>query len=425
MRLTRFWRTAQTTLPHWPQLDPRLLRWTRSALEGTRQRLPGAQDKIVVAMSGGVDSSVTALILSKLYPGQVTGLFMANWSQEKMTTTNSVCTVDDDWSSVRQVCEQLALPCSRVSFEHQYWTDVFEPMLAQYERGLTPNPDIDCNQYVKFGAMAQHIRLDQTDVVKTWLVTGHYTRILQSETTMTDGLYRAEYKPKDQSYYLTSMSNELLSKVLTPLGHYTKPEIREIARDFDLVTHSKRDSQGLCFVGQKGKFSDFLSQYLRPSPGNIVDREGKVWGQHQGLWQATIGQRSGISMPQGDPKYKGVWFVCDKNIAKNELVIAPKTQREQFYKRNVVVDPKEWYWMEKGLSWESLADMEGLNGQIRSLQEPNTVTSISVSSGATPDTQEEVNVCMEDEMFGVAPGQVLAIYQNDKLLGSGHISRAV
>lgn len=405
--------------------DKRLTKWMVGSLMGSKQVVPNLNDEIIVSMSSGVDSSVTALIMSKIFPN-VRGIFMANWSSDKIINGNAKCTLDEDWCQVQETCKQIGIPCSRVSFEKDYWTNVFEPMLAKYEKGYTPNPDIGCNKYVKFGKMISHLKNHFTNIAssndnnnkKWWLVTGHYARILNNSNDFN--LFRAKYKQKDQSYYLTSMPQNVLSKVLMPIGHYSKPEIREIANDYDLITKDKPDSQGLCFVSQSGKFKDFLNEYIQPKPGNIVDREGKIWGNHQGLWQATIGQKSGISMPQGDPRYKGVWFVCDKNIERNELIIARKEEdRFEFYKKNIIVDLKSWYWMSSRMDWDKLKEinLNELNCQIRSLQDPNSINKIEIDE----DTQS-LKIEVDMEIFGIAPGQTFTIYHHDKLLGSGQIS---
>lgn len=409
-------------------VDSRFFKTT--TIEGYTQVMPKENDEIIISMSSGVDSSVTALMFAKKYKN-VRGIFMANWSSDKIINSNSKCTVDDDWLQVIETCKQLNIPCERVNFEKDYWTQVFEPMLDQYQRGLTPNPDIGCNKYVKFGKMIEYLNkkfnncnMNMNNDKKWWLVTGHYSRILQNNETKEFNLFRADYKCKDQSYYLTSMPNNILNHVLMPIGHYSKPEIREIAKDYNLITKDKPDSQGLCFVSQIGKFKDFLNEFLPPNPGNIVTKDGKIWGKHNGLWSATIGQKSGISMPQGNPLYKGVWLVSGKNIEKNELIISRKDDKDAFYTNLINVDEKNWYWMQKGLSFEKLLidkynnkKNNNINCQIRSLQEPNKVLDIKVNDNNNGKVSFKIN----ESIFGVAPGQTLALYKDDMLLGSGVI----
>lgn len=397
------------------------------------QDVPSLNDEIIISMSSGVDSSVTALMFAKKYPN-VRGIFMANWSNDKFINScskasddnsSNKCTVDEDWIQVRKTCKQLNIPCERVNFEKEYWTQVFDPMLNDYQNGLTPNPDIGCNKYVKFGKMIEHLNNKFNDKCnkngnKWWLVTGHYAKILKdTKDNNKYKLFRANYKFKDQSYYLTSMPNNILDHILMPIGHYTKPEIRDIANDYDLITKDKPDSQGLCFVSQVGKFKDFLNEYIPPNPGKIVTKDGKVWGEHQGLWSATIGQKSGVSMPQGDPKYKGIWLVSDKNIEKNELIISHKNDRDAFYKNIIEVDLDSWYWMDPDMTFEklNLQNNDLINCQIRSLQEPNIVEKIELNDG----TDNFVSIKLKEKIFGIAPGQTLALYEGDMLLGSGVI----
>lgn len=384
-----------------------------------KQILPDKDDEIVISMSSGVDSSVTALMFAKNYKN-VRGIFMANWSPDKFVGSNSTCTIDSDWLQVREICNQLNIPCERVNFEKEYWTQVFEPMLDQYQHGYTPNPDIGCNKYVKFGKMIEYLnKLFSGKSNKWWLVTGHYAKILYDKETNQSRLFRADYKKKDQSYYLTSMPNNILNNIIMPIGHYTKPEIRDIANDYNLLTKDKPDSQGLCFVSQVGKFKDFLNEYIPPNPGNIVTKDGKIWGKHQGLWSATIGQKSGISMPQGDNKYKGVWLVSDKNIEKNELIISRKDDKDAFYKDIININLSTWYWMIPDMNWSIVEKnlIDGtINCQIRSLQIPNIVKNITFKT-----TNSNANIQINEKIFGIAAGQTLALYKDEMLLGSGVI----
>lgn len=411
--------------------DTRLLRF--NVPKGYIQPEPAPEDDIIISMSSGVDSSVSALMYSKKY-SHVRGIFMANWSSsadghvgaacnrdDGSKGMNSSCTVDSDWKEVRQTCEQLSIPCERVNFEKEYWLDVFDPMLEMYQQGLTPNPDVGCNKYIKFGAMINHLTRYYSKHAnpnkKWWLVTGHYTKLLQEEKTGEFHMFRADYKPKDQSYYLSQVPENVLNHILLPIGHYKKPEVRQIASDYKLVTRDKPDSQGLCFVAPQQKFSDFLDEYLELNPGNIVDRTGKIWGKHKGLWHGTIGQRCGISMPQGDPKYKGVWMICDKDIEHNELVIARKDDREAFNRNRIHVT--NWQWMNKSLNMATVCKFTELNAQLRSLQKPTPVSTISEDKNGT------INVQLGHTVFGVAPGQDLVLYQGDRVLGCGMIEKAL
>ncbi|GME92899.1 unnamed protein product [Ambrosiozyma monospora] len=299
-----------------------------------------------------------------------------------------------------------------------------------YSKGLTPNPDVGCNKFVKFGSMIKHLesyyasdggkqKLDKGQ--RWWLVTGHYARVLQNEQNGQYQLFRSTYLPKDQSYYLSMVPEKVLSKVLMPVGHYTKPEIRKIAQHYNLITKDKKDSQGLCFVSQVGKFKDFLAEYLPSQPGDIVTKDGKVWGHHTGLWNATIGQKSGVSMPQGDPKYHGVWFVSEKRIEKNQLVISKFDDVDAFVKDLIYVD--EWTWLNEDLSLDKIKD--GVSngdfvGQYRSLQDPP----LELKDLGYVDVNNEGKLVFKlaELIKGIAPGQYFVLYNRlGRVMGSGII----
>ncbi|CAK7902377.1 mitochondrial tRNA-specific 2-thiouridylase 1 [[Candida] anglica] len=366
---------------------------------------PDKDDEIVIAMSSGVDSSVTASLYAKSYKN-VRGVYMANWSQ-------SAKCLEDDWNDVKRVCGQLKIPCERVNFEREYWTDVFEPMINMYKNGLTPNPDVGCNKYVKFGKMIEHLHNKFENVDKKWwLVTGHYARIMRHRESGKYHLLRGLYPNKDQSYYLSMLPPDTLSRVLMPIGHMTKPDVREIAAKENLITASKPDSQGLCFVSQDNKkFGSFLDEYIRPNPGNYVTEDGKIWGTHNGLWHATIGQRANICMPQGDPKYKGVWFVSEKRTDTNELVIVKGGNNAALYASKLRV--RDWQWLETNFDTSKFCT-DNLTIQYRSLQNsPDAVASFE-SLG-----NDEVEIHLKESARAMAPGQNIVLYNGNRVLGCG------
>lgn len=363
-----------------------------------KQPTPLADDEIIVAMSAGVDSSVSAALFAHKYKN-VRGIYMANWSQ------TAKCT-EADWNDVQKVCSQLNIPCERVNFEKEYWTDVFTPMINMYEQGLTPNPDTGCNRYVKFGKMIEHLTAKFPPTKKWWLVTGHYARVMIHEPTQHRHLLRGYYGNKDQSFYLLTISPEVLDRVLFPIGHLTKPAVRQMAHDYKLHTANKPDSQGLCFVNPDHKFRDFLNEYIPPKPGNIVTPDGKVWGRHDGLWHATIGQKLGISMPQGDERYKGTWFVSEKRVDSNEIVIVKGGNHPDLYKRTLVV--QDWHWL---VLDPQAIDKANLTIQYRSLQEPEPVESFSADG--------DVTITLKRAARAMAAGQNVVLYNGPRVLGSG------
>lgn len=365
------------------------------------QRTPKSTDRIVVAMSSGVDSSVAAAMYSRQFRN-VEGVFMANWNQ-----LDAERCLEKDWKDVQEVAEKLDIPVRQVSFERDYWTEVFTPMVEAYERGVTPNPDVNCNRFVKFGALYEHLD-HQYSGEPWWLVTGHYARVMEHR----DGemhLLRSYSKEKDQSYYLSQVPSQILPRLLFPVGHYTKPEIRALAHDWDLPVATKPDSVGLCFVNpSQRKFHEFLRSFINESPGNITTEDGQVWGRHDGLWSYTIGQKVGISMPQGDPNYKGSWFVSDKNFETNDIVIVRGSDNAKLFQSVVYVSD----FVPLGELNLLEFPLDEVTVQYRSLQEPTRVKSIQVRG-------DGLIFQLLEKRRAVASGQYLAVYHGDRCLGSG------
>ncbi|KAI5967523.1 hypothetical protein CANMA_002957 [Candida margitis] len=397
--------------PYYPKLnrhalpyDPQEPRNILAPEQNYIQRQPQVNDTIVVAMSSGVDSSVCAALYSK-YPN-VRGVYMSNWSQ------TATCT-ERDWKDVKQICQQLGIPHERVNFESDYWDNVFSPMIDKYRLGLTPNPDVGCNKYVKFGKLAQYFNDKYGE--NWWLVTGHYARIMQSSSSGEFHLLRGLSTRKDQSYYLSSIPANVLHRVIFPLGHYLKSETRQMATQFGLHVKNKPDSQGLCFVNpQQSNFRDFLNEYIEPNPGDIVTEDGKIWGHHQGLWHATIGQKSSVSMPQGDPNYKGVWFVADKDVEKNQLIIVRGHDNPKLYKSRVIVSDVDWvYDREKAVG----LDPSMVEFQHHSLSTPTRIKSWNITDGNVVELE------LADSVRALAPGQAGVFYHGNQVLGGGVISK--
>ena len=248
-----------------------------------RENIMERRKKVVLGMSGGVDSSVAAILL-KEQGYDVIGVFMKNWEEKD---ENGVCMAEEDYKDVIAVAEQLEIPYYSVNFVKEYWDKVFTYFLDEYKKGRTPNPDVMCNKEIKFRASTMLRGIDDN---------------------------------KDQTYFLCQLSQEQLEKVLFPLGEYTKPQIREIAEKYNLATAKKKDSTGICFIGERD-FNKFLSQYLPAKGGNIVNTQGKVLGHHNGLMYYTIGQRKGIGIGNTKEGTGEPWFVVDKDLEKNELIV--------------------------------------------------------------------------------------------------------
>lgn len=397
-----------------------------------RQQLPAKFDNVIVAMSSGVDSSVAAALFAG-FPN-AKGIYMQNWSKsQSLDDPSKEPCYERDWKDVCAVAEHLNLPVDRVNFEKDYWIDVFEPMLEQYSQGLTPNPDIGCNRFVKFGRLREHLDR-QYGGNNYWLVTGHYARVLRDQKSQDAHLLRGLHREKDQSYYLSQISPAVLPQLLLPMGCLTKPEVRELAKALGLPTAAKPDSQGICFVNnsQHGKFKHFLEHYLPSSRGNVVTvdpgtGEKHVWGQHPGLWSYTIGQKVGISMPQGDPQYKGAWFVSDKLHHTNEIVIVRGRDHPALFKDALRVDAflplgnaheiREAIQnsIHSGGSSGSGSSSSGLTMQYRSLQAPVGVASCHWVG-------DTLTLKLQHRQRAIAPGQYCCLYLGDRVLGSGVIS---
>lgn len=261
--------------------------------------------KVIIGMSGGVDSAVAAYLL-KRDGYDVTGLFMHNWEEEE----DGACTAADDWADVRAVSAALGIECYSINFAKEYSDEVFEYFLSEYRAYRTPNPDVLCNRKVKFGVFRDYCMSIGADMI----ATGHYCR------KRGDALLRAADGNKDQSYFLNQVTTEQLENVLFPIGDMTKPQVRALARELGLPVADKKDSTGVCFIGER-KFKKFLSEFLPAQPGDVVDAHGKKVGRHDGLMYYTLGQRRGLDIG-GVKGEVGRWFVLDKDVKNNRLIVS-------------------------------------------------------------------------------------------------------
>ncbi|MGL5536711.1 MAG: tRNA 2-thiouridine(34) synthase MnmA, partial [Aeromonas veronii] len=245
-----------------------------------------SQIKVIVGMSGGVDSSVSAYLLQQ-QGYQVEGLFMKNWEEDD---TDEYCSAAQDLADAKAVCDKLGMKLHTINFAAEYWDNVFEHFLEEYKAGRTPNPDILCNKEIKFKAF---LEFAAEELGATYIATGHYVR--RDDSTGRPRLLRGLDTNKDQSYFLYTLSEKQVGQSLFPVGDLEKPEVRRIAEQLDLITAKKKDSTGICFIGER-KFKDFLAKFLPAQPGNIETVDGKVIGEHQGLMYHTLGQRKGLGI---------------------------------------------------------------------------------------------------------------------------------
>ena len=286
--------------------------------------------KVVIGMSGGVDSSVAAYLLKK-QGYEVIGLFMRNWDSlvnndisGNPYIDDNICPQEQDYNDALAVCKHLNIPLHRVDFIKEYWDNVFSYFLEELEAGRTPNPDVMCNKYIKFDAFIKEARRLGAD----YIATGHYARVKGCK------LYRGVDSNKDQSYFLAQLTPNQLKDVLFPIGDLEKSEVRKIAIDNDIPTAKKKDSTGICFIGERN-YQKFIQNYLKPNPGYIIDVDTlEIVGRHDGLMNYTIGQRRNVGISGFAEKH----FVVGKNVAKNELYIAFGDDPEALYSDECIID---------------------------------------------------------------------------------------
>lgn len=352
--------------------------------------------KIIVGMSGGVDSSVAALRL--LEQGHhVEGLFMKNWDEDDGT---EYCTARADYADAMAVAERLGITLHAANFAAEYWDSVFEHFLSEYRAGRTPNPDILCNREIKFRAFLDYALELGADAI----ATGHYAR-----RGMIDGrtaLLRARDANKDQSYFLHAVGHAELARSLFPLGDLEKPEVRTIAARAGLATHDKRDSTGICFIGER-RFRDFLARYLPAQPGPVMTLEGEVIGKHHGLMYHTIGQRQGLGIGGLARHDEAPWYVAGKDIARNALIVVQGNDNPALFADRLHASSLFWI---SGAA-PALPLRAAAKVRYRQTDQPCTVTAEGGGFCVRFDTPQRA----------VTPGQSVVLYQGEQCLGGGVI----
>ncbi|MBF7731490.1 tRNA 2-thiouridine(34) synthase MnmA [Pseudomonas sp. N040] len=360
---------------------------------------PNSQQRVIVGMSGGVDSSVSALLL--LEQGfQVEGLFMKNWEEDDGT---EYCTAMADLADAQAVCDNIGIPLHTANFAAEYWDNVFEHFLAEYKAGRTPNPDILCNREIKFKAFLDYALSMGADLI----ATGHYVR--RRDIDGRSELLKGLDPNKDQSYFLHAVGGEQIGKSLFPVGELEKPRVRAIAERHGLATAKKKDSTGICFIGER-RFSDFLKQYLPAQPGAIETTEGKVIGQHHGLMYHTIGQRQGLGI--GGLKNAGddPWYVLSKDLARNVLIVGQGNDHPWLFSSALLAS--QIYWVNPF----DLSSPQRLTAKVRYRQADQACTLEQIPGG--------YRAIFDQPQRAVTPGQSVVFYDGEICLGGGVIESA-
>ena len=350
--------------------------------------------RIVIGMSGGVDSSVAAYLL-KQQGYDCVGVFMKNWDDEN----DGQCTAQQDYDDVRAVCDKIGIPYYSVNFEKEYWDKVFKLFLQEYSAGRTPNPDVLCNKEIKFDAFLNFaLSMDAQAIA-----TGHYANVEKRDGLMT--LLRATDLNKDQTYFLYALNQKQLAPVMFPIGKLLKPDLREIAQKSGLETWKKKDSTGICFIGER-RFREFLATYLPATKGDILSLSGKKIGTHDGAMYYTIGQRHGLGIGGSADSSGEPWFVVKKDV-ENNVIYAAQGEHELLYTSSSKASQITF------ISGEAPSKSFDCTAKFR-YRQPDQKVHVEISNG-------EMLITHKDKQRAVTPGQSVVLYSDDVCLGGGII----
>ena len=356
--------------------------------------------KVICGMSGGVDSSVSAFILQQ-QGYQVEGLFMKNWEEDDDT---DYCTAAADLADAQAVCDKLGIKLHKINFAAEYWDNVFEHFLSEYKAGRTPNPDILCNKEIKFKAFLEYAA---EDLGANYIATGHYVRRRGADDNAQ--LLRGLDANKDQSYFLYTLSSKQVGQGLFPVGDIEKPIVRAIAEDLGLVTAKKKDSTGICFIGER-KFKDFLARYLPAQPGNIRTVDGNIIGRHDGLMYHTLGQRKGLGIGGVKGASEEAWYVVEKDLVNNELIVAQGHDHSALLSTGLIAQQLHWV--------DRQPIREPLRCTVKTRYRQTDVPCI-----IEPIDDESIKVIFDEPQIAVTPGQSAVFYLNEVCLGGGIIEQ--
>ena len=378
---------SQTYEKHFPKLS-------------AEQLAENATKKVICGMSGGVDSSVSAFILQQ-QGYQVEGLFMKNWEEDDDT---DYCTAAADLADAQAVCDKLGIKLHKINFAAEYWDNVFEHFLSEYKAGRTPNPDILCNKEIKFKAFLEYAA---EDLGANYIATGHYVRRRGADDNAQ--LLRGLDANKDQSYFLYTLSSKQVGQSLFPVGGIEKPIVRAIAEDLGLITAKKKDSTGICFIGER-KFKDFLARYLPAQPGNIRTVEGDIIGRHDGLMYHTLGQRKGLGIGGVKGASEEAWYVVEKDLVNNELIVAQGHDHSALLSTGLIA--QQLHWVDRQPIREPLRCT--VKTRYRQTDVPCTIE---------PIDDESIKVIFDEPQIAVTPGQSAVFYLDEVCFGGGIIEQ--
>ena len=364
--------------------------------------------KVMLGLSGGVDSAVAAYLLKK-EGHEVICCFMRNWDSlanndylGNPTIDNNICPQEQDYLDAKDVADRLNLPLLRIDYIKEYWDNVFSYFLDEYKKGRTPNPDIFCNKYIKFGPFIDFAKKNGCDMI----AMGHYAKRVDKDGKTY--LYKAFDKLKDQSYFLSQISNEQLKFSLFPLGDITKKEVRKIAEEQNLLSvENKKDSTGICFIGERN-FKEFLKNYIPAQKGKIIEiNTNKVLGEHEGVYYYTIGQRKGLGIGGVKGLESHGFFVCKKDVKNNILYVANDKEDEHLLSDEAIISSMNYF-------NEKIADGEHLMVKFRYRQDDRGVKCYNLENG-------DVRLVFDEPYKAVTPGQACVFYKGEECVGGGLI----
>lgn len=361
-----------------------------------------ANKKVIIGLSGGVDSSVAAhLLIEQGY--HVEGLFMKNWEEDD---NDEYCAAADDLEDAQAVADKLGIELHTINFAAEYWDNVFEYFLAEYKAGRTPNPDIMCNKEIKFKAF---LEFAAEDLGADYIATGHYVKREQRDGHWK--LLRGLDDNKDQSYFLYTLGEEHVAKTLFPVGDIEKPRVREIALEQDLVTHDKKDSTGICFIGER-KFKDFLAKFLPAQPGIIETVDGQKIGKHEGLMFHTLGQRKGLHIGGMKEFGEEPWYVVHKDVERNALVVGQGADHPSLYSKGLVANQLHWV--------DRIGPQSSIKCCVKTrYRQQDIPCSINITENGN------IEVMFDEPQKAVTPGQSAVFYIDDECLGGGIIEHYI